>query len=58
MSIANQGINDDQPTHVFDVPNLVDQLEASGHTWDAYMESLPSVGFSDSPGAKLNSPNA
>jgi hypothetical protein len=42
---SNQGINDDQPTHHFAVPNLVDQLEASGHTWAAYMESLPSVGF-------------
>lgn len=42
---SNQGINDDQPTRHFDVPNLVDQLEASGHSWDAYMESLPSVGF-------------
>ena len=42
---SNQGINDDQPTHVFDAPNLVDQLEATGHSWDAYMESLPSAGF-------------
>jgi len=42
---SNQGINDDQPTHHFDVTNLVDQLEASGHSWNAYMESLPSVGF-------------
>jgi phosphatidylinositol-3-phosphatase len=42
---SNQGINDDSPAHVFDVPNLVDQLEATGHSWDAYMESLPSVGF-------------
>ena len=42
---SNQGINDDQPTHHFAVTNLVDQLEASGHSWDAYMESLPSVGF-------------
>jgi phosphatidylinositol-3-phosphatase len=42
---SNQGINDDQPTHHFDVRNIVDQLEASGHSWDAYMESLPSVGF-------------
>jgi hypothetical protein len=42
---SNQGINDDNPNHRFDVANLVDQLEASGHSWDAYMESLPSVGF-------------
>jgi hypothetical protein len=42
---SNQGINDDNPANRFDVTNLVDQLEASGHTWDAYMESLPSVGF-------------
>jgi hypothetical protein len=42
---SNQGVNDDQPTNHFAVENLVDQLEAHGHTWDAYMESLPSVGF-------------
>jgi hypothetical protein len=42
---SNQGINDDNPNHRFDVPNLVDQLEASGHTWNAYMESMPSAGF-------------
>ena len=42
---SNQGINDDNPNHRFDVTNLVDQLESSGHTWDAYMESMPSAGF-------------
>ncbi len=42
---SNQGINDDQPTHTFNVTNLVDQLESSGRSWNAYMESLPSVGF-------------
>jgi hypothetical protein len=42
---SNQGINDDNPNHRFEVPNLVDQLEATGHTWNAYMESLPSAGF-------------
>jgi hypothetical protein len=42
---GGQPYSDDQPTHHFDVTNLVDQLEASGHTWDAYMESLPSAGF-------------
>jgi phosphatidylinositol-3-phosphatase len=42
---SNQGVNDDQPTRHYAVTNLVDQLEATGHTWNAYMESLPSVGF-------------
>ena len=42
---SNFGINNDNPANRFDSPNLVDQLEASGHTWDAYMESLPSAGF-------------
>ncbi len=45
LSGSNQGINDDQPTHHFAGENLVDQLEARGHTWGAYMESLPYAGF-------------
>ncbi len=35
----------DHPTNTYDWPNLVDQLEAHGRTWAAYMDALPSVGF-------------
>jgi phosphatidylinositol-3-phosphatase len=37
--------NDDNPNNRFDHTNLVDQLEASHHSWGAYMESMPSVGY-------------
>ncbi|MFL6137620.1 MAG: alkaline phosphatase family protein [Frankiaceae bacterium] len=36
---SNWGIQDDS-VHVLDVPNLVDQLESHGLTWDAYMEAI------------------
>jgi hypothetical protein len=36
---SNWGIQDDS-VHVLDVPNIVDQLEAHGLTWDAYMEAI------------------
>jgi hypothetical protein len=36
---SNWGIQDDN-VHVLDVPNLVDQLEEHGLTWDAYMEAI------------------
>jgi phospholipase C len=36
---SNWGIQDDN-VHVLDVPNIVDQLEAKGLTWDAYMEAI------------------
>jgi hypothetical protein len=36
---SNWGIQDDNP-HVLDVPNLVDQLESHGLTWNAYMEAI------------------
>jgi hypothetical protein len=36
---SNWGIQDDN-VHVLDVPNIVDQLEAHGLTWDAYMEAI------------------
>jgi hypothetical protein len=39
ISGSNWGIQDDTPTTV-DVPNLVDQLEANGFTWNAYMEAI------------------
>src|SRR5579883_1848519 len=45
ISGANQGITDDCGTCSVDAPNLVDQLEAHGKTWRAYMEDLPSPCF-------------
>jgi len=33
--------------HLFDGQNLVDQFEAHQLTWKAYMQSMPSVGFTD-----------
>ncbi len=39
------GVNNDDPANRFNAPNLVDQLEASHHSWGAYMESAPSAGF-------------
>jgi hypothetical protein len=41
----NFGLNADDPSKRFDAKNLVDQIEASHRTWDAYEESLPSVGY-------------
>jgi phosphatidylinositol-3-phosphatase len=41
----NFGINNDDPNNRFSASNLVDQLESSGHTWAAYMESMPSAGY-------------
>ena len=34
--------------HMFSSPTLVDQLEAHHLTWKAYMQSMPSVGFTGS----------
>jgi phosphatidylinositol-3-phosphatase len=42
---SNFGVNNDNPANRYDAPNLVDQLEAHGHTWGAYMESMPTVGY-------------
>ena len=39
ISGSNWGIQDDNPT-IVDQRNLVDQLEAHGLTWDAYMEAM------------------
>jgi phosphatidylinositol-3-phosphatase len=39
------GINNDDPNNRFDARNLVDQLEASHHSWAGYMESMPSDGY-------------
>ncbi|MGH2466901.1 MAG: alkaline phosphatase family protein [Candidatus Limnocylindrales bacterium] len=38
-------VMNDNATNTYDRPNLVDQLEASGKTWGAYMDAMPSVGF-------------
>ena len=35
----------DHATNTFDWPNLVDQLESHGRSWGAYMEALPSAGY-------------
>jgi hypothetical protein len=39
------GLHADDPTKVFDQPNLVDQLESKGLTWATYQQQMPSVGF-------------
>jgi hypothetical protein len=39
------GIRNDDPENRFSGQNLVDQLEAAGHTWAGYMDSMPSAGF-------------
>ena len=38
-------VMDDNPNNTFAWPNLVDQLEAHRLTWGAYMEAMPSVGY-------------
>jgi phosphatidylinositol-3-phosphatase len=45
ISGSNWFVNDDNPANRFDHTNLVDQLEANGLTWGAYMESMPSAGY-------------
>jgi len=45
ISGSNWFVNDDNPAHRYDHTNLVDQLEANGLTWGAYMESMPSAGY-------------
>jgi phosphatidylinositol-3-phosphatase len=35
----------DNATNRYDWPNLVDQLEAHGRTWGAYMDTLPYAGY-------------
>jgi phosphatidylinositol-3-phosphatase len=45
ISGSNWFINDDDPTNRFNHTNIVDQLEAKKLTWGAYMESMPSVGY-------------
>jgi phosphatidylinositol-3-phosphatase len=45
ISGSNWGINDDRPTNTYDHLNIVDQLDAHKLTWAAYMETMPSAGF-------------
>lgn len=45
ISGSNWFVNDDQPTNTFNHTNLVDQLESHGKSWAAYMDTLPSAGF-------------
>jgi hypothetical protein len=45
ISGSNWFVNNDSPANRFDHTNLVDQLEANGLTWGAYMESMPSAGY-------------
>ena len=45
ISGSNWFINDDRPSNRYDHLNLVDQLESKRLTWGAYMETMPSVGF-------------
>lgn len=41
ISGSNWTVNNDNPNNTFDHTNLVDQLEARGVSWAAYMESMP-----------------
>ena len=45
ISGSNWFVNDDNPANRFNHTNIVDQLEAKKLTWGAYMESLPSAGY-------------
>jgi hypothetical protein len=45
ISGSNWGINDDRPTNTYNHLNIVDQLEAHHLSWAAYMETMPSAGF-------------
>jgi phosphatidylinositol-3-phosphatase len=46
---SNHGITDDRSPpsagNEIAVPNIADRIEASGRTWKAYAESLPSAGY-------------
>ncbi len=45
ISGSNWFVNDDNPANRFNHTNIVDQLEAKKLTWGAYMESMPSTGY-------------
>jgi len=40
--------------HLFSGKNIVDQLEANGRSWKAYMQSMPSTGFEGEYGPVIN----
>ena len=40
--------------HLFSGKNIVDQLEANGRSWKAYMQSMPSTGFEGEYGPGIN----
>ncbi len=45
MSGSTQGITSDCTNCFLNQPNLADEIEASGRTWKAYLEDLPSPCF-------------
>jgi hypothetical protein len=45
MSGSTQGITKDCTTCFVNQPNLADEIEASGRTWKAYLEDMPSPCF-------------
>ena len=45
ISGSNWFINDDNPANRYDHTNLVDQLESHHVSWGAYMETMPSAGY-------------
>jgi hypothetical protein len=45
LSGSNWGTHSDAPNQVFNHRNLVDQLETHHITWRAYMESMPTAGY-------------
>ena len=45
----------DLATNHFDYQNLVDQLESHGKTWAAYMDAMPSAGYTGAVGARMAS---
>jgi len=51
ISGDTQGITTNCNDCFVDAPNIVDQLEAAGKTWKAYMESMPSPCFTGDSGS-------
>lgn len=45
ISGSNWDVNSDDPTLRFAHTNVVDQLEAAGHSWAAYMDAMPTAGY-------------
>lgn len=42
---SNWYVNNDVPTNVYNHTNIVDELSANGIKWAAYMQAMPSVGY-------------